>query len=63
MMPENRGHRPRKRDTVLKRDGGSVMRLIAVKIVDIKSLENEQENEVIETGFLPTNAETNVPFS
>ena len=38
------------------------MRLIAVKIVDI-SLENEQENEVIETGFLPTNAETNVPFS
>ena len=39
------------------------MRLIAVKIVDIKSLENEQENEVIETVFLPTNAETNVPFS
>ena len=31
-----------KRDTVLKRDGGSVMRLIAVKIADIKSLENEQ---------------------
>ena len=52
-----------KRDTVLKRDGGNVIRLIAVKIVDIKSLENEQENEVIETGFLPTNAETNVPFS
>ena len=52
-----------KRDTVLKRDGGSVMRLIAVKVVNIKSLENEQENEVIETGFLPTNAETNVPFS
>lgn len=52
-----------KRDTVLKRDGGSVMRLIAVKIVDIKNLENEQENEVIETGFLPADAETNVPFS
>ena len=52
-----------KRDTVLKRDGGSVMRLIAVKVVDIKDLENEQENEVIETGFMPTDTETNVPFS
>lgn len=39
------------------------MRLIAVKIVDIKNLENEQENEVVETGFLPTDAKTNVPFS
>lgn len=52
-----------KRDTVIKRDGGSVMRLVAVKIIDIKGLEEEQENEHVETDFIPANVGTSVPFS
>lgn len=52
-----------KRDTILKRDGGSVMRFIAVKIVDIKDLENEQENKSVEVDFIPADTGTNVPFS
>lgn len=52
-----------KRDTVIKRDGGSVMRLVAVKIIDIKDLEDEQENEHVEADFIPANTGTSVPFS
>lgn len=52
-----------KRDTVIKRDGGSVMRLVAVKIIDIKYLEDEQENEHVEADFIPANTGTSVPFS
>lgn len=52
-----------KRDTVLKRDGGNVMRLIAVKVINIKDLENEQESEDVKSDFLPADVETNVPFS
>lgn len=52
-----------KRDTVIKRDGGSVMRLVAVKIIDIKDLEDEQENEHVEADFIPANVGTSVPFS
>lgn len=52
-----------KRDTVLKRDGGSVMRLIAVKVINIKDLENEQENGSVEADFAPASEGTNVPFS
>lgn len=52
-----------KRDTVIKRDGGSVMRLVAVKIIDIKDLEEEQENEPAETDFIPASMGTSVPFS
>lgn len=52
-----------KRDTVIKRDGGSVMRLVAVKIIDIKDLEEEQENEHVEADFIPANVGTSVPFS
>lgn len=52
-----------KRDTVIKRDGGSVMRLVAVKIIDIKDLEDEQENEHVEADFIPANMGTSVPFS
>lgn len=52
-----------KRDTVIKRDGGSVMRLVAVKIIDIKDLEDEQENEHVEADFIPANTRTSVPFS
>lgn len=52
-----------KRDTVIKRDGGSVMRLVAVKIINIKDLEDEQENEHVEADFIPANTETSVPFS
>lgn len=52
-----------KRDTILKRDGGSVMRLVAVKIIDIKDLEDEQENEHVEADFIPANTGTSVPFS
>lgn len=39
------------------------MRLIAVKIIDIKDLEDERENEHVETDFMPTNTGTSVPFS
>lgn len=52
-----------KRDTVIKRDGGSVMRLVAVKIIDIKDIEDEQENEHVEADFIPANTGTSVPFS
>ena len=52
-----------KRDTVIKRDGGSVMRLVAVKIIDIKDLGDEQENEHVEADFIPANTGTSVPFS
>ena len=52
-----------KRDTVIKRDGRSVMRLVAVKIIDIKDLEDEQENEHVEADFIPANTGTSVPFS
>lgn len=52
-----------KRDTVIKRDGGSVMRLVAVKIIDIKDLEDEQENEHVEADFIPADTGTSVPFS
>ena len=52
-----------KRDTVIKRDGGNVMRLVAVKIIDIKDLEDEQENEHVEADFIPANTGTSVPFS
>ena len=52
-----------KRDTVIKRDGGSVMRLVAVKIIDIKDLEDEQENEHVEADFIPADTGTSVLFS
>lgn len=52
-----------KRDTVLKRDGGSVMRLIAVKVINIRDLDNEQENGSVEADFAPAIEGTNVPFS
>lgn len=48
-----------KRDTVLKRDGNSVMRFIAVKIVDLEELENEQKEDIVDGDFIPTN----FPFS
>ena len=52
-----------KRDTVLKREGNSVMRFIAVKIVDLEELENEQQSNVIDGDFMPAEAGANLPFS
>ena len=52
-----------KRDTVLKREGNSVMRFIAVKIVDLEELENEQQSDVIDGDFIPADAGANLPFS
>ena len=52
-----------KRDTVLKREGSSVMRFIAVKIVDLEELENEQQSDIIDGDFIPADAGTNLPFS
>ena len=52
-----------KRDTVLKREGSSVMRFIAVKIVDLEELENEQQSDIIDGDFMPADAGANLPFS
>ena len=39
------------------------MRLIAVKVIDIKDLENEKESGSVEADFTPASIGTNVPFS
>lgn len=39
------------------------MRLIAVKVINIKDLESEQENGSVEADFAPASEGTNVPFS
>lgn len=39
------------------------MRLIAVKVINIKDLENEKESGSVEADLTPTNEGANVPFS